>query len=106
MHVRKSRSQWSSIIAAFERSGETHLAFCSKRGINVGSFRTWLYRLRLESCPSRGAPMLLPVEVTAPLAVHDRSDIVVAVAGVEVRVAVGADIGYVAGLVAELRSRC
>ena len=50
--------------------------------------------------------MLLPVEVTAPLAVHDRSDIVVAVAGVEVRVAVGADIGYVAGLVAELRSRC
>jgi hypothetical protein len=31
---------------------------------------------------------------------------VIAIAGVEVRVAVGLDVGYVAGLVAEIRGRC
>jgi len=54
----------------------------------------------------------VPVEVTpgpncpgverAPLS----AEVVVAVADLEVRVAVGTDIGYVACLVAELRSRC
>jgi hypothetical protein len=49
---------------------------------------------------------LLPVEVIAPVAPRAPSTIVVGVADVEVRVAIGADVGYVAALVAELRSRC
>ena len=45
-------------------------------------------------------------QVTMPAARYAPSDIVIAIAGVEVRVAIGADVGYVAGLVAELRARC
>jgi hypothetical protein len=105
MHARKSRGEWLAIIKAFERSGESHGEFCSARGLNIGSFRTWLYKLRTESAGSADIT-LLPVEVAMPVAPRAPSAIVVSVAGVEVRVTVGADVGYVAELVAELRSRC
>jgi hypothetical protein len=105
MRARKSRSEWSAIVKAFERSGESHEQFCSKRGLAVGSFRSWLYRLRRAGSAATDV-VLLPVEVTAPAARYAPSDIVIAIAGVEVRVAIGADVGYVAGLVAELRARC
>ena len=105
MHARKSRGEWSAIIKAFERSGESHEEFCSERGLNVGSFRGRLYKLRAARATSSDIT-LLPVEVTAPVAPLAPSTIVVGVADIEVRVAVGADVGYVAALVAELRSRC
>ncbi len=105
MHARKSRSEWSAIVKAFERSGESHEQFCSKRGLVVGSFRSWLYRLRRAGGAATDV-VLLPVEVTAPVGRSAPSDIVIAIAGVELRVAVGADVGYVAGLVAEIRGRC
>jgi hypothetical protein len=105
MHARKSRGEWSAIIKAFERSGESHEEFCAAQGLNVGSFRGWLYRLRSARATSSDIT-LLPVEVIAPVAPRASSSIVVEVADVEVRVAIGADVGYVAALVAELRSRC
>lgn len=110
MRARKSRSQWSAIIRAFERSGGSHEEFCSKRGLEVGTFRSWLYRLRKREAPVEIA--LVPVEVTEASAPHPvaaagvASELVIVVAGVEVRVGVGTDAGYVASLVAELRSRC
>lgn len=105
MHARKSRTEWLAIIKAFERSGESHEQFCSKRGLAIGSFRSWLYRLR-RTHEAATDVVLLPVEVTAPVARHPPSDIVIGIADVEVRVAVGVDVGYVAGLVAEIRGRC
>lgn len=53
---------------------------------------------------------LVPVEVTATPELCGVSgmgpELVVAVAGVEVRVVVGTDTGYVASLITELRARC
>jgi hypothetical protein len=103
MHARKSRSEWLAIIGAFEQSGKSHEAFCSARGLSVGSFRAWLYRLRAARATATEIT-LVPVEMTR--AVATPSDLVVTVAGVEVRVAIGADVSYVAGLIAELRERC
>lgn len=105
MHARKSRSEWSAIVKAFERSGESHEQFCSKRGLALGSFRSWLYRLRRTQEAATDV-VLLPVEVAAPVAGDAPSEIVIAIAGVEVRVTIGADVGYVAALVAEIRGRC
>jgi len=114
MRARKSQTQWSEIVRAFERSGQSHLEFCSKRGLVVRSFQTWLYRFRRaghsQSCPSEVA--LVPVEVTAaraPVMSTKESlpaELVIAVAGVELHISVGTDAGYVASLVMELRSRC
>jgi hypothetical protein len=105
MQARKSRSEWSAIIKAFGRSSMSHEEFCSERRLNLGTFRVWLYRLRREtSAPP--AVTLLPIEVTPAAPPCLSTDVVIAVAGLELRVPIGADIQYVAGLVAELRSRC
>ena len=80
--------------------------FCAERGLRVGTFRGWLYRLQRVAREPSGSLALLPVQVTTPEPRHVPSVVVVAVADVEVRVAIGADVGYVAGLVAELRARC
>ncbi|MEO7328615.1 MAG: hypothetical protein ABI193_08560, partial [Minicystis sp.] len=73
----------------------------------LGTFRAWLYRLR-RAGETSASVALLPVEVVSSVAMAASapSDILVAVAGIELRVAIGADIAYVAQLVAELRARC
>src|SRR5258706_4519255 len=105
MYARKGRGEWSAIIKTYERTGGAHEAFCSARGLNIKSFRGWLYRIRRATATS-SAITLLPVDVTSTAAPAAPPDIVVAVAGVEVHVAAGADVGYVAAFVMELRSRC
>ena len=55
---------------------------------------------------------LVPVELTETVRSPTKwtsqapTSVVVAVADIEVRVAAGTDVGYVASLVSELRSRC
>jgi hypothetical protein len=105
MHARRSRSEWQKIIREFERSGETHSAFCVARSINVGSFRGWLYRLRRVEARSRDV-QLVPVDVArTELRTDAIAPLVVRVGDVEIDVARGSDAAYVARLVAELR-RC
>jgi hypothetical protein len=113
MHVRKSRVEWREIVRAFERSGETHEAFCAGRGLKLGSFRGWLYRIRREpSAEVRLVRVDVPGRVRtidtvgpAPLRVATSSPIIVWVRDIEVRVAQGWDPAYVAALVREL-GRC
>ncbi len=110
MRVRKSRGEWSAIIRAFERSGESHEEFCSRRGLKIGTFRSALYRQR-RAVGGAEEVALVPVEVVDCLseAVANKTEpaeLVIAVAGVEVHIGVGTDIGYVGALVAELRARC
>lgn len=106
MQARKGRDEWSAVIEAYEESGKTHEAFCAGRRLPIGTFRGWLYRLRRTAREPSTSLALLPVQVTTPELDRVPSGIVVTVAGLEVRVPVGADVAYVAGLVAELRSRC
>lgn len=106
MHAPTAFRKWSSIIAAFEKSGASHAAFCAQRGLNIGTFRQWLYRIRATSSAPSTEIALLPVEVTPPAQPSAGGEIIIAVADIEVRVAVGLDIAYVAHLVAELRARC
>jgi len=108
MRVRKSRSEWSVILRAFERSGQSHEEFCSRRGLKIGTFRSALYRRRKSE--SVGAEVaLVPVEVVdrgAVVPAAGPSVLVVVIAGVELRIPVGTDVQYVSALVTELRARC
>ena len=70
--MRRSREERIQIVEQFERSGQSHEAFCSQHRLNVGSFRGWLYRLR-------GGPQLLPVRVATAGAVDDETVIELAV---------------------------
>jgi len=101
MSPRRGREYWTGIVADLAASGLTHEQFASQRRINVGSLRSWLYRLRREG---GGGVRLLPVRVAATARVADIVEI--GIAGAVLRVGVGTDVAYVVELVTQLRDRC
>jgi hypothetical protein len=107
--MRRSREQWAQIVEQFERSGQSHDAFCAQQRLNVGSFRGWLYRLRSGAAQgkvARSASRLLPVRV-APIGAAEEETVIEFVVGEAVlRVRGGFGPAYVAELVTLLRSRC
>lgn len=61
---RRGRDFWEPVIAEFEAAPEQHEAFALARGLNVDTFRRWLYRLRREQTKSAGRFEI--VRVTPP----------------------------------------
>jgi hypothetical protein len=123
--MRRSRAEWVQIVEQFERSGQSHEAFCAQHRLNVGSFRGWLYRLRSGSergkvarsergkvarsergKVARSATRLLPVRVAPVGAVDEETVIELAVGDAILRVRGGFGPAYVAELVTLLRDRC
>lgn len=101
MAPRRGREFWQGVVADLEGSGLTHEEFASRRRVNVGSLRSWLYRLRREG----GAGVrLLPVRVEG--STRSLEVIEIGIAGAVVRLGVGTDVAYVAELVTQLRERC
>lgn len=101
------RAEWTRVIEQFETSSESHKDFCARRGLNLGTFRLWLYRLRKESRAgkvARSATRMVPVHVRASGASGEVVEVVIA--GAMLRVPVGTDTSYVAELATALASRC
>jgi hypothetical protein len=101
------RAEWTRVIEQFEASGESHKDFCARRGLTLGTFRLWLYRLRKESragTVARSATRMVPVHVRASVARDEVIEVVIA--GAMLRVLVGTDTRYVAELATALASRC
>ncbi len=66
--MRRIRDQWAQVIGEFGRRGQSQSAFFAKQQLNVGSFRSWLYRLRSSSVQgkvARSATRSLPRSRTA-----------------------------------------
>lgn len=102
---RQGRGFWTKLISEFESNGdgESHAAFAARRGIRLTTFRTWLYRLRLQGAPrAKRAVRVLPVTVVGA----DRSsrELSIDCNGVALHFAADTDPSYVAALVVALRS--
>jgi hypothetical protein len=107
-HREERRRFWFALVARFEGSGRSRREFAAEAGVGLAIFQYWLYKLRRESQAvaagkARAAEVrLVPVTVkprpTAPVVRLE-----LRVAGVRLRVPVGADPGYVARLAAALR---
>ena len=97
------KPQWVRIAEQFEHSGLTQKQFAQQQGLALSTVQTWIYRRRRQaSAPSAAPVRLLPVEV-APPAVSSAAQVeVLTASGVRVSFAMGADISYVARLVAAL----
>lgn len=54
-----------TVAADFERSELSQAAFCERRGLEVGTFRHWLYRLRHELRDAATAEHFVPLVATA-----------------------------------------
>ena len=93
-------------MARFERSGRSRREFAAEAGVGLAIFQYWLYKLRregqlvavrkAEATEVRLVPVTIRARPTAPVRLELR------VAGVRLRVPVGADPGYVARLAAAL----
>jgi hypothetical protein len=104
----EKRRFWTALMARFEGSGRSRRDFAAEAGVGLAIFQYWLYKLRRErheAMTVRKAPVaevrLLPVTVRARTSTSVRLEI--RVAGVRLRVPIGADPGYVARLSAALR---
>ena len=94
-------------MARFEGSGRSRKEFAAEAGVGLAIFQYWLYKLRRErpAVSVRKPPVaevrLVPVTVKVGPTAAVRLEL--RVAGVRLRVPVGADPGYVARLAVALR---
>lgn len=106
-HREARRRFWSALVARYERSGRSRREFAAEAGVGLPIFQYWLYKLRRErdtravSKPSAPELRLVPVTVRARAVAPARLDL--RMAGVRLRVPVGADPAYVASLAVALR---
>jgi hypothetical protein len=69
--TRRSAAQWRVLVDAFEQSGMSRRAFCTRHGVSASTFGWW--RSRLGTAP-RGVAAVRPdtnavfVELSAPVA--------------------------------------
>jgi hypothetical protein len=100
----RTREQWAALVATFDETNQPAAQFCARRGIHPKTFAWWRWELGgTGRAPRRsnGGVKLLPVDIVEQAA--QVGCVVVATADLEVRFDVGADIDYVATLVARLR---
>ncbi len=107
MTPRRTREQWAALMFAFGRSNQSTAAFCEARGLTLATFRWWRSQLRRGGASATAIEpvRMLSVEVSGAQR-QVEGPVVVSFSGLEVCVQLGADVDYIAELVAKLRSRC
>jgi hypothetical protein len=102
---RRGRAFWTKLISEFESNGdsESHSGFAARHGVRLTTFRTWLYRLRMQEAPrAKRAVRVLPVTVVgAGPSSHELS---IDCNGVALRFGADTDPSYIAALVVALRA--
>jgi transposase-like protein len=101
---RRGREHWVATVAEFERSELTQESFARRRGVDVGTLRSWIYKLRRER---KASVSLVPVRVIASTAPQAReaysADVEVELkSGVRLRFSSGVALDYIAALVQRL----
>ena len=92
------------MVARFEGSGKRRKEFAAEAGVGLAIFQYWLYKLRRErGAQARSVPEVRLVPVTVRARPPSAGRVEVSVAGVRLRVPVGADPTYVARLAVALR---
>lgn len=99
--MRKTEQEWASLVAAFEKSGQSLARFCAARDLKPKTFSWWRWQLRERERARENEVRL--VEVATPIAAL-APRIAIAAGDVMVHVEIGADTKYVAELVAALRA--
>jgi hypothetical protein len=93
-------------MARFEKSERSRREFAADAGVGLAIFQYWLYKLRREHATVAAGKVAVPEVRLVPVTVKARTvpaRLELRVAGVRLRVPVGADAGYVAQLAIALR---
>lgn len=107
MKQREARRRfWSALVARYEGSGRSRREFATEAGVGLPIFQYWLYKLRRERDTKAVRKTPAPEVRLVPITVRARpvaTALDLRVAGVRLRVPVGADPAYVASLAVALR---
>ena len=57
--MKRKKIDWAAHVESFEGSGQRATSFCENLGLNVGTFRSHLYKYRARSEPSVGFQEIL-----------------------------------------------
>jgi hypothetical protein len=95
----KSIEEWRSIIARYQVSGLKQKQFCERERIQFGTFKTWLYRLKIEEVKDCEAHLPLfsqiMIDTQAPVGVRKEaceSPLIVEI-GADIRIVVASGFG-------------
>ena len=104
---RRSRDEWTALVAAWRRSGLTQAEFCQREGLSRRTLGWWRWRLEREAAPAPPSKAeFVEVQVVEPEPPPDEiRDFDVLVAGLVVRVPSGFDEEALGRLVRALESR-
>ena len=89
MAKRCGRSYWSRMVEECERRepGETRETFAARKKINVGTLRSWTYRLRRERASGRERVQFVEIEPPAETEANAQVDVELAGGRVRIRCA-------------------
>lgn len=73
--ARRSKQQWRELVAEFEASGLGQQAFAQRKRVKLGTFRSWLYRLRKE----RASPRFVEVVPGPRVAASSRASVAIVI---------------------------
>ena len=65
MGKRKGRGYWLAVAESFDKASVSQTAFCTRHDLNIGTFRSWLYRFREERETSKPAKRVAAKPVAA-----------------------------------------
>lgn len=104
---RRSREEWTGLIAAWKRSGITQAEFCQREGLSRRTLGWWRWRLEREAAPPPPTKAeFVEVQVVEPEPRTEQiRDFDVLVAGLVVRVPAGFDEEALSRLVRVLECR-
>jgi transposase-like protein len=102
MTARQGREFWSRAVAAAESGSASHDEVATRFGVNVGTLRSWIYRLRREQrINGRPHVRVLPVTVTDP---SGSAGVVLRVGDVVLEFARSSDPSYIAAVAVAVRA--
>jgi transposase-like protein len=107
---RLARAEWEELVREAE-AGVTVDHVARRHGVKVGTLKWWCWKLRRGKVARRATKatvQMVPVRVRESARLIEPTDDVVEilVRGALVRVRVGQDVAYIAGLAAALAARC
>lgn len=102
----RAKAFWKALVDELEDSGETHAAFCARKGVNTRTLEGWRYRIRKERRTSPPASFV-PVVIEQPRPRAMEMPVEIDLQGrITLRFGSGTEAAYVGALVGEVSRRC
>lgn len=104
MAAHRGRKYWRDVIHRFESREISQAQFCARHKLNIGTFRSWLYRLRAEGASTATVPpKFLEVAATPPKTPVVPSRCLLRVGQVELEFMSSPSVAYLSELLTSLR---